>query len=332
MPELRKDPLVGRWVIVATERARRPGNFIDPYRGTSRYTEGTFLQKSESLEEIFSMHGRVRVVKAAQPLMGNISLQNSGKGLYDVLSGYGAHEIIIETPDKTANMADLSVEQIELVIKTYVERFKALEQDAHISHVFVYKSYDGKKLANHTFSYSQILGTPVIPLNMRQQFTGAKKYYDFHERCLFMDLLKQESANKVRVVKETEHFVALTPFAARFPFEINIIPRRQNAFFHKGVVGVERDLAFMLKDILKRLKNGLDDPAYTLAINTGPFHTENEKGPKWRSLKEDYCWQIEVIPCLTHVAGFEKGTDFYICAIPPEVSAEYLREVNTSDE
>jgi UDPglucose--hexose-1-phosphate uridylyltransferase len=139
-------------------------------------------------------------------------------------------------------------------------------------------------------------------------------------------LIQQELNDKRRVVKETEHFIAITPFAPRFSFEVWIIPKRHHCDFAQGVLGIEDDLAGLLKETLLRLKKGLEDPAYNYVIQTAPLRRDTDKN-RWRTLEEDYHWHIEVMPRITRVAGFEKGSGFYICSIPPEHTAEYLREV-----
>ena len=333
MPELRKDPLVGRWVIIATERARRPGNFVDPYRSSSNEIKDSFLNDhNNNVKEVYAMKNGsswlVKVLRIDKPLLSaDIELKSRRQGLYEVLSGYGFHEIVIESSENISSMADLSLTQIENVLKTYVARLNEIGKDPKVQFAYIYKSYDGKVLAKSTPSYSQIVASPVIPLHIRQKLSGAKKFYEFHERCIYDDLIKQELVDRTRVINETEHFVALTPFASRFPFEVNIFPKVTLCDFPTGIKGKEADLARVLKDILLRFKIGLDDPAYTMVINSSPFMLNDAQLSKWRSIEDDYCWHIEITPRLTHVAGFEKGTDFYICSIPPENTAEYLKEV-----
>ncbi len=322
MPELRKDPVIGRWVIIATERARRPGNFVvsEIQRDVTAASEDCLFCDNRG-REVYSMDN-VRVVLNETPVLKtNGAFTRRGHGLYDETDGYGVHEVVIETPEHIANMADLSTDQICLVLKTYVARFNELEKNTNFRYVLAYKNHE-----NMGHSHSQIIATPVNPLNIKEKLLGAKQYFDYHERCLYCDLIRQECETQKRVVSQTEHFIAVTPFAARFPFEIWIIPKRHHCDFAQGVVGQEQDLAQMLKEILSRIKVGIDDPAYHYIIQTAPFRRE-ESGNKWKTIQEDYHWHIELMPRLTRVAGFEKGTGFYICPIPPEDTAEFLRGV-----
>lgn len=342
MPELRKDPIVGRWIIVASERARRPGNFVDPIENKFE-EEGPcpFCEHAESKtppevhvvrSKNFHSNGpgwKVRVIPSINPILGiEGSLNRRGKGLYDAMDAVGAHEIVVETPEHIANMADLTLTQIELTFEAYIHRIHDLERDPRFKYVMAFKNYGwsagGSKILH---SRSQLIATPVNPMRVKDELVGAKRYFDLHERCVYCDLVHQECASQDRVVSENDHFVSLAPFAARVPFELWIVPKKHSCDFVRGAQGLVHDLAKILKETLLRLKIGLQDPAYNYVVHTAPFRRPNPKGPQWKTIEEDYHWHIEIMPRLTHVAGFEKGTGFYICSIPPESTAGFLREV-----
>ncbi|OGX26433.1 MAG: hypothetical protein A2787_05450 [Omnitrophica WOR_2 bacterium RIFCSPHIGHO2_01_FULL_48_9] len=335
MPELRKDPVVGRWVIIATERARRPGNIVDSSENTFN-GGGSHCPFCHNKEKVIYTAKNdkhpdwsVLVVPSGAPTLKPQSHSSrTGHGLYDVINGYGAHEVIIETPEHIANMADLDVEQIQQVLNTYVVRINDLKKDPNLQYALSYKNHGwgaGGRRIGH--SRSQIVATPVNPLRVKEKLIGAKKYFDYHERCVYCDLINQEKEFKKRIIFETEHFIAMTPFAARFLFEIWVLPKKHDCDFSEGVVGFEEDLARILKDLLLKIKIGLNDPAYNYVIHSAPFRREHDKKLQWKTIHEDYHWHMEIMPRLTRVAGFEKGTGFYICPVPPENMAEFLREV-----
>ncbi len=341
MPELRKDPIIGRWIIVATERARRPGNFVDP--GDNIFEEDgdcpfCVNHESHTPPEIYAVREKhspnspgwkVRVVPSIKPFLRiEGSIERRGSGLYDITDGVGAHEVIIETPSHTANMADLDLRQIELVLETYIIRINDLERDPRFKYALAYKNYGwsaGGGRIKH--ARSQIIATPVNPMRVKEELAGAKQYFDLHERCVYCDLIRQECESQERVLIENDDFVVIAPFASRFPFELWILPKKHSSDFSKGAVGTIKTLAQTLKNVLLKLKLGLNDPAYNFVIHSAPFRRPSPKGPQWKTIEEDYHWHIEVMPRLTHVAGFEKGTGFYICPIPPENTVEFLREV-----
>ena len=339
MPELRKDPVIGRWVIISTERAKRPEHFASreaflPQEGNCPFCEG---HEAETPPEIYAVrpHGtpanspgwQLRVVSSISPFLrveGN--LERRGKGLYDLMNGIGAHERIIETSRHVANMADLPKEQIARVISAYIDRINDLEKDKRLKYVLVFKNHGwsaGAGNINHT--RSQLIATPVNPKRVKEELSGARQYYEYHERCIFCDIVSQETESGSRVILDGDGFLVITPFAARFPFEVWILPKRHSADFTSLQQNEREALAGVLKKTLSKIKKGLNDPAYNYVIHTAPFR--RQKTGYWRTIDNDYHWHIEIMPRLTRIAGFEWGTGFYICPISPEDSAAFLREV-----
>ncbi len=321
MPELRKDPIISRWVIIAKERARRSSAFVDPVNNESDAKECSFCQDKTSIE-VYVKDG-VRIVKSGTPFFTEAEERSiKTHGLYQVCHSHGSHEVVIETPQHIANIADLPVDQIKHVLKAYALRMAHHEKDPSIKSVLAYKNYGvaaGSRNIGH--ARSQIMAFPVVPMRMQDKLNGAKLYYDFHDRSLFLDLVRQELRESRRVIIETAHFIAFCPFAARFPFEVWVMPKPeiQHCNYSIGVQGCEMELAGLLKEILMKYKVGLNDPAYNFVIQSAAVEL---------GVTESYCWHIEILPRLTRVAGFERGTGFYINPIPPEMTAEFLQNVN----
>ncbi|MBL7131883.1 MAG: DUF4931 domain-containing protein [Candidatus Omnitrophica bacterium] len=338
MPELRKDPVIGRWVIVATERARRPKDFSPlsdgPKEGVCPFCQG---HESQTPPEIYALRSssskkntpgwQVRVIPSIRPMLKiEEDLGRRGQGIYDLMNGTGAHEVVIETPKHIANLADLPVEQIEKVLGVYINRISDLEKDERFKYVLVFKNFGwaagGGRLRH---SRSQLIATPVNPKRVKEKLIGARRYYDYHERCIFCDLIRQELDSKERLILDTDNFIAICPFASRFPFEIMILPKRHSCDFISLDSKERYNLAKILKTVLSELKLGLNDPPYNYIIHTAPFR--RPKTGYWKTIDKDYHWHIEIIPRLTRVAGFEWGTGFYICSLAPENAAKFLREL-----
>jgi len=340
MPELRKDPIIGRWVIIATERAKRPDQFSGPSQEESPAEKPCpFCEGSESRTpaEIYAVRPRnttpnspgweLRVVPSIAPFLRiEGELERRGKGLYDMMNGIGAHEIVIETNQHIGNMADLSEQQIANVFTCYIDRIKDLEKDGRFKYVLVFKNHGwiaGGGRVKH--SRSQLIATPVNPKRVKEELAGARFYYDYHERCVFCDLIKQELQTKDRLILDIDGFIAITPFAARFPFEVWILPKKHSCDFTSLDINMRLGLGRIMKNVLAKLKKGLNDPPYNYVLHTAPFR--RPKVGYWKSIDYDYHWHIEIMPRLTRVAGFEWGTGFYICPLPPEDAARFLREV-----
>jgi UDPglucose--hexose-1-phosphate uridylyltransferase len=338
MPELRKDPIIGRWIIIATERAKRPHDFKrtpEPEEnGECPFCEGHedktppeiyAIRKDASLKD--KSGWEIRVVPSIAPLLGvEGELVRKGWGIYDIINPIGAHEVIVETPKHIANICDLEQEQISKIIATWVERSSDLEKDPRIKYVMIFKNY-GREAGGGKIRHSRsfLIATPVTPKRVKEELDGSKSYYDYKDRCIFCDIIHQELYDKSRIAFESEHFLTIAPFASRFPFEIWILPKQHGCDFYKINREQVNDLAYILKLSLSRLKEILNDPPYNFIIHTAPFRKRKKVG-YWKTIDEDYHWHIEIIPRLTLVAGFEWGTGFYIDPTPPEDAVKFLKE------
>jgi len=339
MPDLRKDPIIGRWVIIATERAKRPLDFKQETADMVEVTPCPFCSGNEHLTppEIRSIRKGgtkpngpgwdVRVVPSEAPVLrieGN--LNKHPHGIYDMVNGIGAHEIIIETPEHIDQMSTLTPEQISKILMAYKERITDLERDKRFKYVLVFKNH--KPAAGSTkirHCRSQLIALPACPKSVKGELEGARKYFEYKDRCVFCDIISQELEDKSRLIFDVDGFVAIAPFAARFPFETWILPKDHCADFPKITDKNTFELAKILKEILLRMNKLLSDPPYNYILHTAPYR--RPKAGYWGSIEQDYHWHIEIIPRLTRVAGFEWGTGFYINPMPPENSAKFLREV-----
>ena len=334
MPELRKDPITGRWVIIATDRAKRPSDFVRDkveIRG-SGFCPFCTGNEAKTPPEIIAYRSdgstrnapgwSLRVVANKFPALGiEGSLNRQGEGLYDKMSGVGAHEVIIETPDHQQTLAMLSPRQIEDVLWAYRDRILDLKKDRRFKYIMIFKNHGEAAGASLEHTHSQLIALPVVPKRVREETDGARQYFSFKERCIFCDIIRQESESGIRVIADTPAFIAVAPFAPRFPFEIWIMPRVHQSAFEDSQKQEFEQLSVMLKDMLMRLDKVLDYPAYNYIIHTSPIP---------ESPNEHYHWHLEIMPKLTKIAGFEWGTGFHINPTPPEESAKFLRDVAAS--
>ncbi len=331
MPELRKDPVTGRWVIIATDRAKRPSDFL---REKVQIRGGSFCpfcygNESKTPPEVLSYRPdssvrntpgwTVRVVPNKFPALGvEGTLDRQGEGLYDKMNGIGAHEVIIETPEHKLTLANMPTRRIEDVLWAFRDRILDLKKDRRFKYILIFKNYGDAAGASLEHTHSQLIALPVIPKRVLEEIEGSKEYYTFKERCVFCDIVRQEEASQTRVVSENQGFVALAPFAPRFPFELWILPKDHRSAFEESQKNEFEQLAPILKDMLMRLDKVLDSPAYNFILHSSPLPD---------SSNDYYHWHFEIMPKLTKVAGFEWGTGFYINPTPPEESAKFLREV-----
>jgi UDPglucose--hexose-1-phosphate uridylyltransferase len=330
VPELRKDPITGRWVIIATDRAKRPTDFVREkveIRG-SGFCPFCSGNESKTPPEIHAYRKdgsqrdtpgwSLRVVANKFPALGiEGTLNRQGEGLYDKMNGIGAHEVIIETPDHSLTLASMPPRAVEDVLWAFRDRILDLKKDRRFKYILIFKNHGEAAGASLEHTHSQLIALPVVPKRVREEVDSAKEYYNFKERCIFCDIIRQEVEDTVRLIAENQAFIALAPYAPRFPFEMWIVPKVHQSAFEESQKHEFEQLAVILKDMLTRLDKVLDSPAYNYIIHSSPIPEASN---------DYYHWHLEIMPKLTKVAGFEWGTGFYINPTPPEESARFLRE------
>ncbi|HXN45232.1 MAG TPA: galactose-1-phosphate uridylyltransferase [Bryobacteraceae bacterium] len=329
MPEFRRDPVTGRWVIIATDRAHRPQDFS---REQVVIKGGRFCpfcpgSETKTPPEVLAYRQSggpnepgwtLRAVPNKFPALrveGDFDRQ--GDGLYDRMNGIGAHEVVIETPDHQLTMARMTDKAVEDVFWAFRDRFLDLKKDRRMRYVLAFKNHGEGAGASLEHSHSQLIALPVVPRRVVEELEGSKKYFELRDRCIFCDIIRQEINTGSRVVIETEQFVAICPYAARFPFEIWVLPRRHFSNFEDTDAAAFHNLGWLMPAVLREIDKVLEHPAYNFMIHTAPL--QEPELPYFH-------WHIELIPKLTKVAGFEWGTGFYINPTPPEEAARFLRE------
>jgi len=329
LPELRRDPITGRWVIIASDRAKRPSDFIRQPVTTSSAAFCPFDAGNErkTPPEVLAFRDsggpddpgwRVRVVPNKFPVLGiEGELNRRGDGMYDKMNGIGAHEVVVEGPEHTRTMADMPEKLIEETLWAFRERVNDLKKDKRFRYIFLFKNHGEAAGASMDHPHSQILALPVIPKRVKEEVDASRLFYDLKERCIYCDIVRQETAAGIRLVIETDRFTVLAPYAPRFPFETWILPKRHESHFEQSDAATLQNLAWILRTTLRKIDKVLERPAYNLIVHSAPVQD---------AALPYYHWHIELIPKLTKVAGFEWGTGFYINPTPPEEAAKFLRE------
>jgi UDPglucose--hexose-1-phosphate uridylyltransferase len=331
LPELRRDPVTGRWVIISSDRKKRPHDFRLERPTILGRDNCPFCPGHESLtpNEVLSYRQNggspnspgwdVRVVPNKFPaLQVEGTLDRAGEGMFDRMNGVGAHEVIIETPDHDRTFASMSESEIERVLWAYRERMLDLKRDIRMRYILVFKNHGAAAGATIEHTHSQLIALPIVPDFVREEIDGARRHFDVKERCVFCDIIRQDAADGRRVVVENADIIALAPYAPRLPFETWLLPKHHGARFEEAPRHEYESLARALKALLQRMDRALEAPPFNLIVHTSPFSED---------ASAVYHWHLEVIPKLTPVAGFEWGTGFYINPTPPEEAAQVLRAV-----
>ncbi len=330
MPDLRKDPIVGRWVIVAKSRAKRPHDFerathqrsatFCPFcEGNEDKTPHEIVAYRDSGNHANGRGWRVRVVPNKFPALEiEGDLEKRGDGIYDAMRGVGAHEVIIESPQHVVSTSELSEKQLREVYWIYRDRLLDLKRDPRLVYGMIFKNVGAAAGASLEHSHSQLIVTPIVPISVSEEMSGSREFFDYRGRCVYCDMIQQELASESRVVMDTPSFIAICPYASRCPFETWILPKRHTSHYENIQEYEIEQLARMMKQVVGRIEMALDRPSYNYILHTAPFSTGE---------LEHYHWHIEIMPRLTNVAGFEWGTGFYINPVPPEEAADFLRKI-----
>jgi UDPglucose--hexose-1-phosphate uridylyltransferase len=335
MPELRQDPATQEWVIVATERARRPEDFARPGRSQppeERAGPCPFCPGNEHLTPPETLAYRrdgqpngtgwwVRVVPNQFPALVPEGSQDRREEvrLFRRMDGLGQHEVVIESPDHRGTFCLFDDKQVEEILLVYRERYLELSRQRWARLIIVFRNHGVRAGTSLAHPHSQIITTSVVPNALRRRHDVAIRYFDGVGRCLGGDIVAQERSVGKRVLLETEDFVAFHPFASRVPFETWVAPLRPQASFALISMDEAKRLAVVLKTVLAKLYYGLNNPDYNFVIDTVPVGDEQ---------KEYYLWHIRIVPRLTTPAGFEVGSGIFITTALPEDTAEFMRQVS----
>ena len=341
MPELRRDPVLGRWIIISKERRKRPTDFlVEPVQGSGGFCPLCPGNESFTPPEVYAFRYRnsvsnapdwqVRVVPNKFPVLRiEGELNQRAEGLYRAMRGIGAHEVIIETVEHQHTIAHLGVAEIAEVLKAYRSRLIDLRKDLRFRYLQIFKNHGVEAGAPMPHSHSQLMAVPITPPVIRSELNSCRAHYHTTGRCLICDILAQEIADGRRVIFNDGRFIVLAPYASCFPFELKLLPIQHN---HDFALQDDEELmacARALQEMLRRLFKLLEDPPYNFILHTAPpINAQPPKPGYWETLPQDYHWHIELVPRLNQIAGFEWGSGFFINPLPPEDAANFLRDTD----
>ena len=312
MSNMRKDIFTDRWVIVAEGDGLQPTDFhFKKFARDTGFCPFCDSNEATTPKEVFAIRNpgsspngpgwSVRVVPNSRPLLRiEGQLGRRAEALHDLMNGVGAHEIIAETSRHDRSLHELEIEEISNVIRAYLARILDLEGDQHVRYVLIFKNH-GEAAGAHTISHSisQLVALPVTPRAVKTKLMIARDYFALKERCIYCDVLQQESKGRKRLITENKDFVAFAPFASRFPF------------------------------VLQKLDQKIGGPPYNLSLHDRPFL--RPRRDYWKTIEEDFHWHIEILPQMSRITGFEWASGFFYNPVPPEVAARCLSPDSPSE-
>ncbi|MBI5700862.1 galactose-1-phosphate uridylyltransferase [Candidatus Saganbacteria bacterium] len=334
MPELRQNPATKEWVIIATERAKRPEDFapvVAPVEVAKQVHDCPFCEWNETQTppEILSYRTFgtkpnspgwwIRIIPNRYPALvpqGNLHRQKLDN-YFRFMNGIGEHEVLIENPRHNESIAQMDQKQVEEIFLAYRERYITLSQDPRFEMVMVFKNHGAAAGTSVRHPHSQIIASPITPQHIRHKLEEAMRYFDDNGECVYCVMIKKELAMKDRIVMETDNFVAFEPYASRSPFETWVLQKKHSSSFESITPEHSKELAFITKQTLGKIYHSLKNPDYNYVIHSSPCHEKDV---------EFYHWHIQILPRVSAVAGFELGSGIYINTVIPEEAAKFLRD------
>lgn len=342
--ELRRDPISGKWIIIINRKPEieqfiQKAQLEQPARSDEScvFCEG---REYETPAEVFALRPenstsneggwRVRVIPETYPVLQiHGDLNNRGLGLYDMMDGIGAHEIIVESPKHGESFRNFSVHQFEDIFSVYKNRILDLKQDTRFRYVLLHKFQGHLDEAINNHASSHLIATPITPFGVKSELMNAEAHHAIKERCLFCDIIHQEQEMNQRIVLENESFIVLSPFAPQAAFHLMILPKRHETFFEWN--SETHSLAEIFHTLWNRISSVLGDIRYVMAIHSGPNMSAGKHKNYWRTLEKDYHWHIEITPRLTSFSSFDAGSGFEINPVSPELATNLLKNNPAGD-
>ncbi len=239
--------------------------------------------------------------------------------------GIGTHEVIISSPSHHNSLALLAPEEAALVISAYRDRYVALKEDERIKFILLIVNHGKTAGASLEHPHSQLFAIPTVPQLIQEELKGSAKFYKDTGQCVFCKIVGYELKRGIRIIEETERFVAFAPYASRIPFEVWIAPKNHEPRFEAISEEEIREFAQLLQGVLYRFYIGLGDPPYNYYLHTLPCRGVTSRVG---DLEQIYHWHLEILPKLSVIAGFELGTNIMINVTRPEDTVEFLRSVS----
>ncbi len=336
MPELRQEPITGNWVVIATNRAKRPENFTQSEKeeispnticpfcyGHEHLTPPEVMAYRPTETQPNTPGWKVRVVPNKFPAFVQEEDKESHKpGLYKRKASVGFHEVIISSPDHEKNLAVLSHKELVTMISAYKDRYVQLRNHPKVGYILIIINHGKKAGATLEHPHAQLFASPIIPARIQEELAGSLEYYEKTERCIFCDIIKEETASKMRIILDTKHFTVFCPYASRVPFETWIVPKKHSSHFEQISPQQVNNLARVIRLYFAKLRKGLNNPAYNLFIHTSPNRSPSQVY---------YHWHVEILPKLNIQAGFEIGSGIMINITRPEDTAAYLKGIDLQE-
>lgn len=330
MPELRKDPILGDWVMLAPERAGRPFDHENAQASAALdrcpFCKGNERATPNAVMTVVDQNApddwAVRIVPNRFPAVLSVPAVTAASGcptsdVFEQAPAAGHHEVIIESPSHEQAMRDVSEDQFVRVVRAWRDRLAVVSREEGIAHTMIFKNEGAAAGASIEHVHSQLLATSFVPSQIDAELDAGQKYFEQTGKLAWSDMLERELSEGTRIIAATEQFVLLCPFASRIPGEMRLYPLKPSPGFEFEPDTSLQSFASLLRNALRCLHDVFPDAPFNLGIHTAP--PRDARSPC-------YHWHLAITPRLTGIAGFEIGAGSWINVIAPEDAASRYRQ------
>ncbi len=339
--EFRRDLVSGDWILISSERKKRP-HFFDATKKSSKKScpfddpqgsgnpspllwypkPGTPAKERDNISSWFIQVIPNKYPVLPLPLSGPCPIVEA-LGPQKTLKGLGFHEVII-TRDHKKPIDKMTIDEVNLLLKAYQVRYQTLVNEPCVNYILIFHNHGELAGASVSHPHSQLVAIPVVDSDISRSLAGSRDFYDKNNKCVHCVMLDWERQQKDRIIYQNEYFVTLAPFASRVPYETRIYPLAHGAHFEEISDEKRHFLADALRDAIKRMNKALENPDYNFFIHSAPHDSHGGE-----DRNKHYHWHIEIFPRGYKWAGLELGVGIEVVSVPPEEAAENLRNVES---
>jgi len=327
VPQLRQNIITGEWVVIAPERAKRPQDFMIPKSvkvvdknkcpfcvGSEGYKANEKIQQA-STENIYVIENRFPAF-VEEESKASVRSFYPESGFYRARPSVGDHEVIVVKNHDILLMhftKDLMNELLEVIRGRYLW----MKEHERVTYIMPIYNHGAEAGASIEHPHAQIFASGVMANTVGREIEGSDRYFGINGECVFCDIIRHETKEKARIVFENENFISITFFAARFPFEVWIYPKKHESQFELTSKHSMKQFSDVLMETLYAIDKTLDNPPLNMYIHTLPTTTSDSAS---------FHWHLEIIPRVSNYGGFELGSGVVIDVMSPEEAADYLKE------
>ena len=339
MSDIRYDRIHDTHVIIAPERLHRPHCYgVEEKKEVVKEEHCPFCEGNESMTppEIFALREEgslaneegweTRVVPNLYKAVQIEATHAHHYGIFEHWEGFGAHEVIIDTPEHHSSMTQWSESAVVQWLQTLRTRVSDLRKDERIAYISLFKNEGSEAGATQQHSHTQLIGLPMIPKLQRERYHRSYEYYKHNASALLESEIVNEEISNERIVAKQGEFTAYCPYASAYPFEVIISSKRalgQIDTLHDETIA---QIAPLIHIILKNMKKQLGCFSFNLSISTPPLQGNTFEYDILTHTEEMCRFSIRVMPRLYQLGGFEVSTGVMINPVSPEHAAKLLRE------